>query len=375
MSTLDAKKRVGIDFGTSTTLVADRPPAGAPSCISVATDGGSWIPTLVGVNDRGTFLVGDDALRLPAARIISSVKAAVTERRHWIEVRDAEGNLQAVRADEVISMLLDQIRLRLISFEPDFFSGAQTNMACPASWDDEQRERFLAAALSAGLDVSLDRLFDEPVAAGTAFLQHSEVAANAPLPNGWIVVVDAGGGTLDLALLEHVDGQLTTLVTDGNDFAGDAVDRLVLDDIEAQAPAPPRWIDPHGSDTRAALLLRAARELKEILTVEDTAERPLFGTSTVLRYERARFEQLLTPMVQDLGDIVERLVRKASDAGDAAPWSEVSAPVVAVQLAGGTTRIPLVKSSLEERFTGAKVGPDPLLQEHEAAVVAGLTYL
>lgn len=374
MTTHGQQRRVGIDFGTSTTLVADRDPGGAPSCIALGRVGADWIPTLVGLDEENRFLVGDDALGLPAAQVISSVKAAVTEGRQWIEVRDATGKLHAVSADEVITWLLSQVRARLVGFEPSFFDDSLVNMACPAAWRTDQRERLVNASVKAGIDISLDRIHDEPVAAGTAFLQH-HTYAETPIADGWIVVVDAGGGTLDLAVLECSSGELTTLVTDGNALAGDAIDTLIAAELAIQAPAPARWIDPHSADTREALLRRSARELKEILTTSNFAERPLFGSPTVLTLERAQFETMLGPLLSDLADVVERSVRKASEADDSADWAEVAERVVAVQLAGGTTRVPAVHAQLETLFPHATVGPDPMLRQHEAAVVAGLTYL
>src|SRR3954454_4267331 len=100
---------VGVDFGTSTSLVAER--AGRRP-VEIAPLGRTtrWFPSLAGY--RGDALVvGEDADDLPTDQIIRSIKRAITDDLEYVTVAGSAGS-RDVRADDVILAVLSEIGRR-----------------------------------------------------------------------------------------------------------------------------------------------------------------------------------------------------------------------------------------------------------------------
>ena len=193
-----------------------------------------------------------------------------------------------------------------------------------------------------------------------------------------LLVVDVGGGTLDVAVMRvagtRESPQLRTLLVHGSTDGGDAMDRAVMDYLRPQVAMVPAWQNPHESDLRRALLLRTARLLKEDLSTSDEAMRPLLGSETLLRMTRAELDQAIAPIVQRLARVVWETVAALGD-HDVMDTAGVRAEVTHVQLAGGGSRIPLIRNAMRRLFPEADVSSDPLLLFPEASVATGLAYL
>src|SRR3954451_1531705 len=70
-------RTVGIDFGTSTTLVSESFPGGAPELVPIGTST-LEMPSLVGWKPDLEPVVGERAEQQPIARVLRSVKRAIT---------------------------------------------------------------------------------------------------------------------------------------------------------------------------------------------------------------------------------------------------------------------------------------------------------
>ena len=277
----------------------------------------------------------------------------------------------------MIALVLDTLRRRVERIAPGFFTDGTIRMACPAIWTTEQRARLAGQARRAGLDVADREVIDEPIAAGLSYMRHRMVA-NLSQPEGLLLVVDVGGGTLDVAVMKvagtHEAPQLRTLLVHGSTDGGDAMDQAVMDYLRPQVAMVPAWQNPHESDLRRALLLRTARLLKEDLSTSDEALRPLLGSKTLLRMTRAELDQAIAPIVQRLARVVWETVAALGD-HDVMDTEGVRGEVTHVQLAGGGRGFPLIRNALRRFFPDADVASDPLLLFPEASVATGLAYL
>jgi hypothetical chaperone protein len=65
--------------------------------------------------------------------------------------------------------------------------------------------------------------YPEPIAASLSFLWQQRL-----LPQGVVLTVDFGGGTLDLAVIRHAGVDFKVLATDGADLGGDRIDQLIF---------------------------------------------------------------------------------------------------------------------------------------------------
>jgi molecular chaperone DnaK len=372
-------EQVGVDFGTATTLVARGTGPGASMVVPLGLST-SWLPSVARL-DGADVVVGEDAEAASPEQVIRSVKRAITQRRETVVV----GGADDVDADRVITAVLRAVVERSAQAGLTLNRrGAQVRLGCPAMWDGAQRRRLLTLADAAGLPITDGSLVDEPVAAGLAWLSHRFLGFGER-PTGRLLVVDMGGGTLDIAVLTVHGGpvpEVTVEASLGLATAGDMLDAAMARDL-ADVMVD-HGIDPerHPQPELAwALLERAARETKVRLST--VTEHPvvlprILGYPNVIRYLREDLEEAFASQLDGAENLTVAALRAARGARglDAVSLRGVSradlaADVDYVLLVGGMSRIPAVAA----RFAGflprarhyADAGVVP-----EEAVVAGL---
>jgi hypothetical protein len=213
-------------------------------------------------------------------------------------------------------------------------------MAVPANFTLAQRNGLLQAARDAGLQVM--RLFAEPVAA---------VVNLVDLVNSveWhvVLVVDLGGGTLDLALVEVGDGVFDVQAIAGdNEFGGADLDtalaRHCVSMIEQRLG---RRLPLAGPDAH-----REAERVKIALDMHDSVDFVIPDVETLdggTRDERFTvhwqdLEHLFAPWTRRLADCVSVLERR-----NAAAMQKVDT----VMLAGLGTRARPIREWIRQRFS------------------------
>jgi molecular chaperone HscA len=210
----------------------------------------------------------------------------------------------------------------------------------PAYFDDAQRQATKDAGRLAGLNVL--RLLNEPTAAALAYGLDKK-------QDGTFAVFDLGGGTFDVTILLLEDGVFQVKATGGDSaLGGDDMDRAIAEEMFAGL----------GKKERSPALVRevldAARTLKHALTTSPRAGVEVAGERFAIT--RARFEELIAPLLERTGVVCKRALR---DAG-----IEASA-LDGVILVGGATRVPAVRAYVERLF-----GKPPLADIDPDQVVA-----
>ncbi len=295
-----ARHIVGIDLGTSNTVVAhatlEEPSprvlpiaqrtsattiehaALFPSCAFATLDGEA--PPEASLGELDVWVLGELAKRRAAevpGRAISSSKSwlghARVDRRAAILPWGGDDEAPKLSPVEVAARLLERVRLSWQAAHPDApLAEQELVLTVPASFDEVARELTLEAARRAGLS---PRLLEEPQA---AFYRAMHEGALAPLEarlgvgeRARILVVDVGGGTTDLSLLEleKRDGSAPLLerVAVGAHLllGGDNMDLALAHALEPRLVAPPDELDPR----RFAELVLACRAAKERLLAKD----------------------------------------------------------------------------------------------------------
>lgn len=368
---------IGLDFGTSTTLIA------AGDGIVWIGSAYPWLPSLVGFDDDGSVVVGEDARFARPGQVIRSIKRAITSRRNVVRVY-APAGLHDLRADDLIVEVLRKAERRATAKGLDLFEASSFQLGCPAMWDGRQRRRLHVLAQRAGLPLTLANLVDEPVAAGIAWLAGRPAGDRGPLR---VLVFDMGGGTLDVAVLDvhgvdHHD--ISVLAAAGIAEAGDTLDDAIADDLDHALTAAGIGGDvvPR-SEVTQELLLDAARTVKVGLTTESeyvvVLDPEVFGPNETW-YTR---QQLNASFAAQLDRAVEcvtavlRAARLTELAPGAAhgiarvPLKALVAGVDVVVLSGGMCRIPYVEQRLRALFpptTRVELASTP----PEIAVAVGL---
>ena len=251
---------IGIDLGTSNSAAAvlrGGRPVIIPSSEGISL-GGKAFPSYVGLTADGQMLVGEPARRQAAGNPEGTATAFKRQMGRRVTLRLRERDYSP---EQLSAFLLQKIKR-----DAEAFLGEPVNQAVvtvPAYFDDNQRSATKDACRIAGLEVA--RLVNEPTAAALAYgldRQSQELR---------IVVVDLGGGTLDVTIMEFGKGVFEVKATSGDTQLGgtDMNQRIfehLADRFRTQA-----GIDPRGDRKASARLLEAAEMAKIELTTTTTA--------------------------------------------------------------------------------------------------------
>lgn len=378
-----AEERFGIDFGTSTTLAARGVGGGEVVPLGTAE---RWVPTVASVAS-GQLTTGEDADRDPEWSLVRSVKTSLTTGQISLVRTAPDGAEHDIDVDAVITAVLRDVKARAEKAIGSQLDGP-VQMACPAIWNADPRRRLHRLARTVGLNVTLDRILDEPIAAGISWVM-DRFRSNEPPPDGRTVVFDYGGGTLDVAVLEVTDAtppEVTVLAASGLSAAGDSLDALISGDLEQTlSHAGFKVENADRPEELRALLRLAARRLKVELSDRDTATSRLAGSYDQLpelSYSRGALEAELDPMLDQALKVVVGTLRSAElRARNALTPSEIRAIPVEnlcgevryVLLAGGMSKVPRVAARMRELFPNAVVAHGASASSRpEESIVRGL---
>ncbi|HEY2160651.1 MAG TPA: molecular chaperone DnaK [Solirubrobacteraceae bacterium] len=365
-------KAVGIDLGTTNSVVAATMEGGQPEVIPNA-EGGRLTTSVVAFTEDGQRLVGQVAKRQailnPEATIYSAKRFIgrrfdeVDEESKIVAYKVVKDSNDAVRfeirgklyAPEEISAQV----LRKLADDAAKFLGERVTEAVitvPAYFNDAQRQATKDAGKIAGLEVL--RIINEPTAAALAYGMDKK-------GHETVLVFDLGGGTFDVSLLEVGDGVVEVRATSGDGhLGGDDFDKRVVDWLADEFKRD-QGIDLRNDPQALQRLYEAAERAKvELSSTTQTQINLPFVTADAsgpkhlnLSLTRSKFEQLTQDLVERTRGPVEQVLSDAKLAAD---------DIDEVILVGGSTRIPAVQE-LVRRLTGGK---DPNMTVNPDEVVA-----
>jgi Fe-S protein assembly chaperone HscA len=365
---------VGIDLGTTNSLVAYMDTAQHPSVIP-GEDGDKLIPSIVTLTRKGDVIVGNKAraaLIDEPDRTVYSIKRLmgrgvgdVQEELKLFPFRVAEGSESVIRIQlgertftppEISAFILHQLKKNAEAFLGETVTKAVVTV--PAYFNDAQRQATKDAGRIAGLEVL--RLVNEPTAAALAYGLDKR-------RDGIVAVYDLGGGTFDISILKLHDGIFEVLATNGDThLGGDDIDnrllQIALQDVHSE------WgkdISHYGDAVQT--LRRSVIEAKERLSfVPSTQIEFAYKGKT---YHREMTRELFEKLIADIVDRTLGPCRNCiKDAGVAVEQIDE------VVLVGGSTRIPMVRSAVETLFRAkphTDLNPDEVVALG-AAVQAGI---
>ena len=364
---------VGIDLGTTYSLIAWLDPAtGTPQCIP-GPYGSTLCPSVVSVDGQGKILVGEPArqrLLTHSERTIYSVKrlmgrgvADVQDELKIFPFRIDAGSQNVIRVrlgdrtftpPEISSFILRELK----GWAEAFFKEAvdRAVVTVPAYFNDGQRQATKDAGRLAGLEVL--RLVNEPTAAALAYGLHKQ-------KRGRVAVYDFGGGTFDISTLKLIatdEGDIYQVLSTNGDthLGGDDIDSTLMNLTRAEIQQKYSVsLDDHPEAVQE--LRKAIIAAKHALSDQEsvTVRFPLGGTRGADAYERritrGEFEELIRPIVARTMAPVKLAL---ADAKLAPP------EIDEVVLVGGSTRIPLVRRTVGEYFgraPHAELNPDEVV--------------
>lgn len=331
---------VGIDLGTTHSLVGFWGEGGAQLVPNAL--GELLTPSVVGVNHDGEILVGRSALEQLPLRPEHTVAAF---KRYMGSARETRIGARGLRPEELSALVLKSLLADVKAQTGELPREAVVSV--PAYFSDAQRKATRNAAQLAGVQV--ERLINEPTAAALAYGLQERRDENK------FLVLDLGGGTFDVSLLESFDGVMEVHASAGDNFLGgeDFVDLLV------SAAVRDLGIDVLTLTPLDRASLRARLErLKCQLSQQAEA-----GTALQIgphKHEwsisESRFEQLAQPLLARLRAPIERALR---DSGTRPQELDQ------IVLVGGASRMPMVSRLVTRLF-----GRLPLRHIHPDQTIA-----
>lgn len=390
---------IGIDFGTTNSVVAVARPDGSVTTLRHPTGEvfRSVLCFWTGDDGRPHHEAGPAAIEAYlddplASRLIMSMKsylaqASFTETR----ILGRGWSLEA---------LIGSFLRRLLAPFRDDLAGARVTVGRPVRFVAQRGDAALAegrlrgAFAAAGLaevEVGL-----EPAAAGHRFARDLDRAAT-------VLVADFGGGTSDFSVLRFEPGpprRVAALGHAGVGIAGDAFDYRIIDRVVSprlgkgtgysvmggeMLPVPPAWFTSFARWNQLSMM-RAPRTLRDIAEVARTAEHPerlhhlirliedeagyalyraVAGVKAALSVQEAAvldfahgdFALRMEIARGDFEDWIGPELGRIAAAVDAALADAALAPeaIDRVFLTGGTSLVPAVRRIFAERFGAARV--------------------
>jgi len=347
---------VGIDLGTTYSLVSVVVD-GEPRVIKNSL-GELLTPSAVHVAEDGTVLVGSAAR---AKAVTAPNRTALSFKRDMGTDRRFELGGKSFTPVELSALVLQALKQDV---EAEFGRPiSEAVVTVPAYFGELQRRATRTACDLAGIPV--ERIINEPTAAALAYGLHErkrELCA---------AVLDLGGGTFDVTLLEIMEGVVEIqasagdLRLGGDDFASSLVARcqfLLTRDYgigELTGVGQARLVE---ACELAKNRLSSQEQTRIALPVLPTASGP---RDVELSISRAEFEEACAPLISRMTQVVQRALR---DAG------REPSQIDEVLLVGGATRMPCVARLASQLFSRLplRVLPPDEAVAHGAAIQVAL---
>ncbi len=331
---------LGIDLGTTFSAVSVVNRHGKAEIVPNA-EGGRTTASVVHFYDEDGCVVGDEAIKMVVVdpdNCVRFIKRHMGEEDYRLELHDRVYTPQEISA----------IILRKLKDDAEEALGVPVRDAVitvPAYFHSAQRGATAEAGAIAGLNVL--SIINEPTAAAIAY-GLDRIGGHRKL-----LVLDLGGGTFDVTVMEIKGTKLSTLASDGNaELGGKDWDDRVLDYVADQ------FIEIHGCDPRDdpapyQELYERCLAAKISLSSKDHAIVPVNyqGKRLAVRVDRTLFEALTRDLVQQCEDTANLVIEKAG-----LHWPDLDE----VLLVGGSTRMPMIRELLV-RLSGRQpaVGVNP----------------
>ena len=321
---------VGIDLGTTFSSLAMLNAIGKPEIIPNA-DGERLTPSAIFFDEdnAGVIRVGIEALNsrhLNPARSVRWIKRQMGEAEYKVHIDDKDWT-----PVELSALILKKLKQDCSAPQGEVRDAV---ISVPAHFDEIRRKATMDAGTAVGLNVI--GIVNEPVAAALCYATTRDVS-------GRILVYDLGGGTFDVTLMDVRGLEMEIICSQGDHALGGIdFDKKVLEILEKL------YKDKFGaelidSEEQRAKCEDEAEDIKKTLSRRPVAKTMLYGPSGNMRAEvpREMFEESITSLVARADMLVEVALEEAG---------VKPSDIDTVLLVGGSTRVPLVRSHLEEIF-------------------------
>jgi Molecular chaperone len=327
---------VGIDLGTTNSLVAvwmEDGPVIIPNIF-----GKNLTPSIVSIDKNNEVIVGEAAKE----RLITYPDCTASCFKRFMgtnKVYNLGG--RNFRPEELSSFVL-----RSLKEDAETFLGepvTEAIISVPAYFNDKQRKATKKAAELAGFTV--ERLINEPTAAAIAY------GLNDPEQECKFIVLDLGGGTFDVSILEMFDGVMEVHAIAGDNYlGGEDFTELIIDYFMEKSSLKLADLTPK---EQSILYKKAEAGKFELVQKQNTViKMNIKDSGFEVQITPENYENLCLPLIRRFMKPIERALRDASfDIKD----------IDNALLIGGATRMPTFRnyvSKLMGKLPYVNINPD-----------------
>ncbi|XP_030008699.1 heat shock 70 kDa protein 13 [Sphaeramia orbicularis] len=377
-------KVIGLDLGTTFCSVAVFHPGSGEVEVVADEEGRKSIPSAVSFTETGV-LAGHEAMDLAdsnpqntiydAKRFIGKIfEPELLEQestRYPFKVINNNGNAEflistnhtfTVSPEFIGSRLL--LKMRKMAEQQLGVLIQKAVISVPAEFDERQRNYTVRAANLAGLEIL--RVINEPTAAAMAYGLHKVDVFN-------VLVVDLGGGTLDVSLLNKQGGMFLTRAMAGNNKLGgqDFSQRLLqytTERVRQQYGVPPTLKEDIHRLRQAVEAAKLNLTLYPSVTVRVPLHLHTHDTSDSSAPVKVMFQAVITrELFEELNeDLFQKILTPVETVLSEGHLEKED--VDEIVLVGGSTRIPRIRRLISEFF-----GKEPNTSvDPDLAVVTGV---
>ncbi|WP_062891333.1 Hsp70 family protein [Mycobacterium avium] len=340
--------RVGIDFGTTHTVVAAVDRGNYPI---VSFDGTDAWPSIIAANAAGELRYGADAAAVrhdPSWSVLRSFKRLLNDAGPQTRVKLAGRDY---RLAELLTGFLARLKTDLQQHSNATVAPGEpieAAISVPANASSAQRLLTLDAYVAAGFHVVA--LLNEPSAASLEYAHRYRSTITAK--REYVLVYDLGGGTFDASLLKMTGHSNEVVVSEGiQRLGGDDFDEAIVELVRAGADLP--GLDAAGrallAEECAARKEAVGPQTRRFLVDLSPFDRPPFSCPVDDVYAAC------APLVDPTMRLLERVLRDPSRGRADVDWSEVAG----IYVVGGAGGFPLVSRMLRARFGDKRVKRSP----------------
>ncbi|CAA6802206.1 MAG: Chaperone protein DnaK [uncultured Thiotrichaceae bacterium] len=342
-------KIIGIDLGTTNSACAIWQEG---EVVLIPNELGEFLtPSVVHIEKSETVVVG----RTARQRTVTHPDATASVFKRYMGTdRKIRLNKKDYTAVELSSFVLQALKKDAEAFLGE--EVVEAVISVPAYFSDAQRKATVLAGELAGLRV--ERLINEPTAAAMSYGLHEKPEHTQ------FMVVDLGGGTFDVSIMEYFEGVLEVHSSSGDNFLGgeDFLEILVNKFLSMQNLSKKHL----KSDDLQKVYLQMEKVKREFNSVDVVDVEPFIKKQKeTVSMRRDDFVELAKPLLQRIQQPVETALRDAE---------LMPADLDEVILVGGATRMQFFRSMIARMFRrmpSANLDPD-LVVAMGAAIQAGL---
>ncbi len=320
------EKIVGIDFGTTNSLIAYCDETG----VTVIPDhnGGELIKSCISYEE-----ITIPSIKRIFGKNIEEIKSSdfITESLREIFVLNADGEISLKIGNKfILPIEIAAGIFRALKENAEIFLKEDIKKAVvtvPAYFDDAAKTMVKDSARLAGFEVM--RILAEPTAAAYSYSLDKESEGN-------YLVYDIGGGTFDVSVLAMKMGAFQVLATKGdNHLGGDDIDLAILKHIVKRDGL-------EISSSEEINFLEFCRNLKEQTTPNSNSEN--FWKDKKISLTPDELQEIVMPIIKPTIIMAKKAIRD----------SKIE-KLSGIILVGGTTKSWIVNEMIKEEFIEIKV--------------------